>query len=123
MAEKTSRKLLNWRKRKARVRKRIEGTTERPRLSVYRSAKHIYAQVIDDTRGVTLAAASTVDKAFTRDEEMTKSDCARRVGQLLAERCREAQVESVVFDRNGYPYDSRRVKSLAEGAREGGLKF
>lgn len=123
MAEKTSRKLLNWRKRKARVRKRISGTAERPRLTVYRSAKHIYAQVIDDTRGVTLAAASTVDKAFTRDDDMTKSDRARRVGQLLAERCRDANVDAVVFDRNGYPYDSRRVKSLAEGAREGGLKF
>jgi large subunit ribosomal protein L18 len=123
MTKRTSKKLLNWRRRKARVRKRITGTSERPRLTIYRSAKHIYAQVIDDTAGVMLAAASTLDKEFERAEEMTKSDCARRVGEMLASRCLAKDIDAVVFDRNGFPYRSRRVSSLAEGAREAGLKF
>jgi large subunit ribosomal protein L18 len=123
MTKRTSKKLLNWRRRKARVRKRITGTSERPRLTIYRSAKHIYAQVIDDTAGATLAAASTLDKEFERAEEMTKSDCARRVGEMLASRCLAKDIDAVVFDRNGFPYRSRRVSSLAEGAREAGLKF
>lgn len=123
MSKKTSKKLLNWRKRKARVRARISGSVARPRLTVFRSVKHIYAQVIDDVAGVTLAAASTVDKEFPADSEMTKSDAAKFVGELLARRCLARQIEAVVFDRNGYPYRSRRVLSLAEGAREAGLKF
>jgi large subunit ribosomal protein L18 len=122
MGKHTSPKLLGWKKRKARVRARIEGTAQRPRLSVYRSSKHIYAQVIDDLSGVTLAAASTVEKEFGSDD-LTKSDAAKKVGTLLASRCLEKKIEAVVFDRNGYPYRSRRVLSLAEGAREGGLKF
>lgn len=123
MTKRTSKKLLNWRRRKARVMKRITGTPERPRLTIYRSAKHIYAQVIDDTAGATLAAASTLDKEFDRAEDMTKSDCARRVGEMLATRCLAKDIDAVVFDRNGFPYRSRRVSSLAEGARDGGLKF
>ena len=118
---KTSKKLLGWKRRKARVRKNIEGTTDRPRLSVYRSSKHIYAQVIDDSRGVTLAAASSLDKDFA-SEELSKKDAAARVGQLVANRCKESGVDSVVFDRNGYIYHGR-VKALAEAAREAGLEF
>ena len=124
MSKKTAEKVVKWRRRKRRVRRKIEGTAERPRLTIFRSSKHIYAQVIDDRAGVTLAAASTMDKRFTPDEEVkTKTDRARAVGQLLAEVCKEKQIEAVVFDRNGYPYASGRVKALAEGAREGGLKF
>lgn len=123
MSKKTSKKLLNWRRRKARVRKRITGTPERPRLTIYRSTKHIYAQVIDDVAGATLAAASTLDKEFERAEDMTKSDCARRVGEMIATRCLAKDIDSVVFDRNGFPYRSRRVSSLADGARDSGLKF
>lgn len=109
-------------RRKRRIRKKVFGTGERPRLSVFRSAKHIYAQVIDDTQGVTLAAASTVEKDF-EGAELTKVEEARRVGELLARRCLEKSVEKIVFDRNGFPYNSGRIRALAEGAREGGLKF
>lgn len=123
MSKKTVRKEQLRARRKRRVRKNVIGTPSRPRLSVYRSCKHIYAQVIDDTDGHTLAMASTVDQEFERGEEDTKVDCARRVGQLLAERCKQKSIESVVFDRNGYRYQSGRVKALAEGAREGGLNF
>lgn len=123
MGKKTSKKLLSWRKRKARVRARIAGAADRPRLSVYRSSKHIYAQVIDDERGVTLAAASTVDREFDETAELTKSEAARKVGELLAARCIKLQITKVVFDRNGYPYRSGRVVSLADGARSGGLQF
>jgi large subunit ribosomal protein L18 len=104
------------RKRHERLRLRITGTAERPRLSVFRSAKYIYAQVIDDTTGRTLAAASS------RESELggsTKVDSARAVGRALAERAKAAGVEAVVLDRGGYQYHGR-VRSLAEGAREGG---
>lgn len=120
---KTSKKLLGWKRRKARVRKNISGTSDRPRLSVYRSAKHMYAQVIDDVAGVTVAAASTLDKDFGDAADLSKKDAAARVGQLVAERCKSNGVESVVFDRNGYLYTSGRVQALAEAAREAGLKF
>lgn len=116
------RKLARARRRR-RVRKRIEGTGERPRLTVFRSSKHIYAQVVDDATGRTLAAASTLSRGFEPAEDGTKRDQSRQVGLLLAERCRDAGVETVVFDRNGYRYQSGRVHALAEGAREGGLKF
>ena len=122
MSQGTSKRLINWRRRKARVRRRISGPTERPRLTVFRSSKHIYAQVIDDVRRVTLAAASSVDSEFA-GEGLTKSEEARAVGLLVAQRCLAASIEAVVFDRNGYPYASGRIRSLAEGAREGGLKF
>ena len=119
----TSKKLLGWQRRKRRVRSKIAGNADRPRLSVFRSSKHIYAQVIDDTRGVTLAAASTVDKEIGDLGELSKSEAAKKVGELVAGRCKAAGVEQVVFDRNGYLYTSRRVLSLAESAREHGLKF
>ena len=102
---------------KFRIRKRVNGTAERPRLSVFRSNKQIYAQVINDKAGVTLAAASSL--GF---EKMNKTEQAKKVGLLLAEKAKAAGVESVVFDRNGYLYHGR-VQSLADGAREGGLNF
>mgnify|MGYP003426932178 FL=1 len=102
---------------KFRIRKKVVGTAERPRLSVFRSNKQIYAQVINDQAGVTLAAASSL--GF---EKMSKTEQAKKVGLLLAEKAKAAGVESVVFDRNGYLYHGR-VQSLADGAREGGLNF
>jgi large subunit ribosomal protein L18 len=107
------------RKRHDRLRLRISGSTERPRLSVFRSAKFIYAQVIDDTTGRTLAAASSRESDLTGS---TKVDVARSVGLALAERAKAAGVTSVVLDRGGYQYHGR-VRSLAEGAREGGLNL
>ena len=98
-----------------RIRKSLEGTTERPRLSVYRSNKEIYAQIIDDTTGKTLSAASSRDKGFS-------AEVAKKVGLAIAEKAKEAGIEAVAFDRGGYLYHGR-VKQLAEGAREGGLKF
>lgn len=123
MSKKIERSKLSRERRKRRVRKKITGTTERPRLTVFRSSKHIYAQVVDDTTGQTLAAASTIANGFERETDETKRDCSKKVGLLLAARCKEAGVEAVVFDRNGYRYQSGRVLALAEGAREGGLKF
>ena len=102
---------------KFRIRKKVVGTAERPRLSVFRSNKQIYAQVINDKVGTTLAAASSL--GF---EKMNKTEQAKKVGLLLAEKAKAAGVESVVFDRNGYLYHGR-VQSLADGAREGGLNF
>lgn len=106
--------------RHRRLRKHISGEAERPRLAVYRSLKHIYAQVIDDRAGHTLAAASTEDKDLKGTSANVEG--AKKVGELLAKRAKEAGIENVVFDRGGYRYHGR-VKSLAEGAREGGLKF
>ncbi|MBQ3805283.1 MAG: 50S ribosomal protein L18 [Prevotella sp.] len=102
---------------KYRVRKNVNGTAERPRLSVFRSNKQIYAQVINDVNGTTLAAASSIGL-----EAMPKIEQAQKVGALLAEKAKAAGVESVVFDRNGYLYHGR-VKALADAAREGGLNF
>jgi large subunit ribosomal protein L18 len=107
------------RKRHERLRLRISGSSERPRLSVFRSAKFIYAQVIDDTTGRTLAAASSRESGI---DGATKVEAARSVGRALAERARAAGVSSVVLDRGGYQYHGR-VRSLAEGAREGGLNL
>lgn len=123
MAKNTAKKLLTWRRRKRRVRRRISGTAARPRLTIFRSNKHIYAQVIDDVSGQTLASASTVDREFPRGEDLNKKSGAKKVGEMLAERCKSKSVDTVVFDRNGYLYQSGRVQALAEGAREGGLKF
>ncbi|MCB0635273.1 MAG: 50S ribosomal protein L18 [Lewinella sp.] len=103
-----------------RVRKNIRGTAQRPRLNVFRSNRYIYAQLIDDRSGHTLAAASSFEKAVVN--EGNKSEQAAKVGQLLADRAKSAGIESVVFDRAGYLYHGR-VKALADGAREGGLKF
>lgn len=108
-------------RRHFRLRKRTSGTTERPRLAVFRSLSHIYAQVIDDTVGKTLAAASDLE-ATLRGGEGNKSDVAKRVGELLAERAKSAGVSKVVFDRGGFQYHGR-VKALADGARGGGLDF
>ena len=107
------------RKRHSRIRLRITGTTERPRLSVFRSAKYIYAQVIDDTTGRTLAAASSRETDLGGD---SKVEAARSVGRAVAERAKAAGVSAVVLDRGGYQYHGR-VRSLAEGAREGGLNL
>ena len=106
---------------KHRIRKIVSGTATKPRLSVYRSNKEIYAQIIDDVAGKTLAAASSRDKEV-KDASGTKSDIAELVGKNLADRAKKAGVETISFDRGGYLYHGR-VKSLAEGAREGGLKF
>ncbi len=108
-------------KRHARIRLRISGTPERPRLAVFRSLKHIYAQVIDDSVGRTLAAASTLEPEL-RGSRLTKTEEARIVGRLVAERAKGAGVERVVFDRAGYKYHGR-VAALAEAAREAGLDF
>ena len=109
--------------RHERVRKKISGTPERPRLCVYRSNRHIEAQIIDDMAGRTLAAASTVEKDIASQvAELDKKGAAKIVGKLIAERALAKGVETVVFDRGGYVYHGR-VKELAEGAREGGLKF
>ena len=106
-------------KRHQRVRGKISGTAERPRLSVFRSEKNIYAQIIDDVAGNTLVAASSVEKDFGPG---SNKEAARKVGKLIAERALAKGIEEVVFDRGGYIYHGR-VMELAEGAREGGLKF
>lgn len=107
-------------KRHSRVRSKISGTSERPRLDVFRSNSHIYAQIIDDSKGVTLASAASNEKDFG----ISGGNCegARKVGKLIAERAKKNKITEVVFDRGGYIYHGR-VKELAEGAREGGLKF
>ncbi len=107
-------------KRHQRVRNKVSGTPECPRLSVFRSSKHIYAQIIDDVNGVTLAAASSLDKGF--DGNGGNAEGAKKVGEAVAKAALDKKIENVVFDRGGYLYHGR-VKELAEGAREGGLKF
>ncbi len=111
------------RRRHLRIRRVIRGTQDRPRLSVFRSLAHIYAQVIDDLAGRTLVAASTLDPEIrAQATSAKKSDAGRMVGKLLARRAQERGVRRVVFDRGGYLYHGR-VKAVAEGAREGGLEF
>ena len=107
-------------KRHKRVRSKISGTAECPRLNVFRSTNNIYAQLIDDVKGVTLCSASTLDKEI--DVYGGNKDAARKVGQLIAKRAADKGITDVVFDRGGYIFHGR-VKELAEGAREGGLKF
>ena len=108
------------RKRQTRVRSKISGTPERPRLNVFRSGKHIYAQLIDDVAGNTLFSASSLEKGF--EGRGSNKEGARAVGKKVAERALAGGIETVVFDRGGYLYHGR-VKELAEAAREGGLKF
>lgn len=109
--------------RHARVRKKVFGTAERPRFNVYRSLNHIYVQVIDDVKGVTIVSASTMEKAVKEQiKDMNKTDAAKVVGMTAAKKAIEAGVSEVVFDRGGYIYTGR-VKSVADGAREAGLKF
>ena len=107
-------------KRHKRVRAKISGTPEMPRLNVFRSGTNIYAQIIDDVKGCTLVSASSLEKDFAC--EGTKSDAAKKVGQMVAERAKAAGITTVVFDRGGYLYHGR-VKALAEGARKAGLEF
>ena len=110
-------------RRHERVRKKVSGTAERPRLNVYRSLDNIYAQVIDDSTGNTLVSASTVDKELRGQcEPLKKAEQAKAVGKAVAERALAKGVKEVVFDRGGYPYHGR-VKALADGSREGGLVF
>lgn len=109
--------------RHRRIRKKISGTPERPRLSVYRSEKHIYAQIIDDVNGRTIVAASTVEKVLREKLQKTWNvDAAKEVGKLIAERAIAKGIKDVVFDRGGFKYHGR-VKALADAAREAGLKF
>lgn len=111
-------------KRKQRIRKSLSGTPDRPRLCVFRSSKHIYAQVIDDTKGHTIASASTLDETLRSqgDTKRNKIEKAVEVGKLIAKKAKENGVTKVVFDRNGYLYHGR-VKAVSDGARENGLEF
>ena len=119
MVSKADKNVARLRRHK-RVRGKISGTPERPRLDVFRSNMHIYAQLIDDVNGVTLCAASTVEKAFTGNGG--NKEAAREVGKMIAKRAADKGITNVVFDRGGYVYHGR-VQALAEGAREGGLQF
>jgi large subunit ribosomal protein L18 len=106
-----------------RIRRKVKGSTERPRLAVYRSLNHIYAQIIDDARGATLVAASTTEKGVVGDVQATGNiGAAKLIGKAIAERAKAKGIETVVFDRGGYIYHGR-VKALADAARESGLKF
>ncbi len=122
MAKRISRSKARQR-RHLRVRKRVYGTPEKPRLNVFRSLTEIYAQVIDDEAGTTMVSASTIDRDLREDiSGKNKTEQAKQVGKVLAERAKSAGIKQVVFDRSGYKYIGR-VKALADGAREGGLQF
>lgn len=118
MKNKTSHKVTKRLKSRARIRKKVDGATERPRLSVYRSGRHIYAQIIDDSTGNTLAAYSTLEGNLDKKNIET----AKQVGAELAKRAIGKNIKSVVFDRSGYVFHGR-IKAVADGAREGGLSF
>jgi large subunit ribosomal protein L18 len=124
MADLKGRKKYDARKRRQRrVRAKVHGTAERPRLNIFRSNENIFAQIINDDDGRTLAQASTIDtEVAPQVQDKSKSDAAKVVGQVLAERAKKAGVENVIFDRGGFQYRGR-VAALAEGAREAGLKF
>ncbi|HTQ07563.1 MAG TPA: 50S ribosomal protein L18 [Polyangiaceae bacterium] len=110
-------------RRKLRIRRKISGKAERPRLSIFRSGRHVYAQVVNDADGKTLAAASTLSRDLKGSlENDNKTDAAKKVGALIAKICLERKIDKVVFDRNGYLYHGR-VKALADAAREAGLQF
>lgn len=120
-------KVVGRERRKLSIRKRVSGTTVRPRLTVFRSARHIYAQVIDDTSGRTIAHASTLSKDLrdanaAAESKAKKTEQAKQVGAMIAKMCLSQQVDKVVFDRNGYRYHGR-VSALAQAARKAGLKF
>lgn len=109
--------------RHLRVRRKISGTSQRPRLAVFRSLHHVYAQVIDDSRGETLVAASSLESQIkTQRDGKVKSDVSKEIGALIAQRAKEKGINTVVFDRGGYKYHGR-IKALADAAREGGLTF
>ena len=114
-------KLQGRARRKRRIRKKVAGSVERPRLTVFRSSRHMYAQVIDDVRGTTLVAATSNSKAF-ESFEGNKTAVAKAIGQAIAEACKSKGIDKVVFDRNGYMYHGR-VKALADAARKAGLSF
>lgn len=120
---KVSARLVARQKRQARVRKKVQGTSERPRLCVFRSAAHIYAQIIDDEKGTTIVALSTLSPGL-KDSlgGMNKADAAKAVGKAIAEAAKDKGCDRVVFDRNGFLYHGR-VRALSDGAREGGLDF
>jgi len=110
-------------KRKKRIRKKLSGTSDRPRMSVFRSAKHIYSQIIDDTSGITLVTASTTEKEVIENQKFeNKTAAATYIGQLIATRATEKGIKTVVFDRNGFLYHGR-VKAVSDGARKAGLDF
>ena len=116
---------MKTRRPKSKRRKKVEGTPERPRLTVFRSARHIYAQVIDDTRGATVATVSTLTKDLAgqlESDRKKKLDAAKAVGAAIARVCLDRGIQKVVFDRNGYMYHGR-VRALADAAREAGLNF
>jgi large subunit ribosomal protein L18 len=116
-------RIVGRERRKLRIRRKINGTAERPRLSVFRSAKHIYAQVVDDVSGKTLAHMSTLSKDVKGPaDEATKTDAAKLVGKSIAASLKSKGITKIVFDRNGYLYHGR-IKALAEAAREAGLTF
>lgn len=115
-------KRSNRKAKHLRVRKRLSGTPERPRLNMYKSNANIYAQIIDDVNGVTLVSASTLDKEIDGENVGANIDSAKKVGELVAKRALDKGIETVVFDRSGYIYHGK-VKELAESAREAGLKF
>jgi large subunit ribosomal protein L18 len=119
---KTDLTIVARQKRIKRIRKKITGTPERPRMRVYKSAKHFYAQVIDDTKGHTLVSMSSRDKAIAGEDIKGKCALANKVGKLLAAKAKSAGIDNVVLDRGGYIYHGR-VKAFSEGAREGGLIF
>ena len=109
--------------RKERIRKKVNGSSERPRLTIYKSLRHLHAQVIDDSTSRTLVAASTLSKELKgKLDDGDKKAAAKQVGLLIAEKCKAAKIEKVVFDRNGNPYHGR-IAAVADGAREGGLQF
>lgn len=119
----TAEKVRQLERRRKRVRQVIVGTAERPRLNVFRSSSHIYAQIIDDIKGATLAAASSLDKSLRKSVKSTGGiEAAKAVGKLIADRAKAAKVTAVVFDRGGRMYHGR-IKALADASREGGLQF
>lgn len=119
---KTNPKVTARYKRVRRIRKKLSGTSDRPRMRVFRSNKHIYVQIIDDLKHTTLVSASTETKDFDGSDLKDKCEQAKKVGLMVAEKAKAAGIEEVIFDRGGYIYHGR-VKALSEGAREGGLKF
>lgn len=119
---KENKKKINRERRHRRVRAKVYGTKIKPRLSVFRSNQHIYVQLIDDEKAVTLVAANDLELQKSKKEKETKSTLAKRVGQLIAEKARKQGIEKVVLDRGGFRYHGR-VQAVAEGARQGGLKF
>jgi len=120
-AKKSNKRVYRRLRIKLRIRKEVSGTSDRPRLTVFRSNKEIYTQLIDDLSGTTMAAASSREKGIS-DKKANKTEEAKLVGKLIAERAKEAGIDTAVFDRSGYLYHGR-VKALADAAREGGLKF